>query len=174
MGGTILYPTDTIWGLGCDATNPEAVQKLYKIKQRAAHKSMLVLMDGLSMLSKFIEHIPDPALEIINSAAKPTTIIFQEARNFAPNLLAEDGSIGIRITTDPFCQQLIELTGTPIVSTSANISGTQPASTFSEIEPEILKQVAYVVNWRQKEIKPATPSAIIKLDPQGGITVLRP
>ena len=125
-GGIILYPTDTIWGIGCDATNPDAVQKVYQLKQRSDHKSMLVLMNGISMLSRYLDRIPESAKEIIASAVKPTTIIYPGAKNFAPNLLAEDGSIGIRITSDPFCQQLIELTDKPIVSTSANISGKPP------------------------------------------------
>lgn len=173
-GGIILYPTDTIWGIGCDATNPDAVQKVYQIKQRSDSKSMLVLMNGTPMLSRYLDHIPESAKEIIASAAKPTTIIYPCAKNFAPNLLAEDGSIGIRITSDPFCQQLIELTGKPIVSTSANISGKPPATAFKEIDEIVRKQVDHVVEWRQKEITSSVPSTILKLDTQGRITVIRP
>ena len=172
-GGTILYPTDTIWGLGCDATNPAAVQKIYQIKQRPDWKSMLVLMDGPSMLSNYLERIPDSAMEIIQSAEKPTTIIYQGAKNFAPNLQAKDGSIGIRITSDPFCEQLIKITGKPIVSTSANISEKTSPASFSDIESIVLNQVDYVVKWRQQELTPFIPSAIIKLDEKGNITVLR-
>ncbi len=173
-GGIILYPTDTIWGIGCDATNQEAIQKLFKIKQRPDNKSLLVLMDGLKMLSVYLEYIPDSAREIINTAQKPTTIIYQKARNLAPNLLGEDGSVGIRITSDPFCKQLMGFTGKPIISTSANLSGKPTASSFFEIEEIIRDSVDFVVEWRQHETDPATPSSILKIGPKGKITVLRP
>lgn len=173
-GGTILYPTDTIWGLGCDALNRDAVDRIYRIKQRLDHKSMLVLMDSPSMLEEYLERVPEPALEIIRSAVKPTTVIYPGAKKFAPNLLAPDGSIGIRITSDPFCRQLIKLLCRPIVSTSANISGHGSPANFSEIEATIKEQVDHVVNWRRQEINLSPPSTIIKVDPQGGITVLRP
>ena len=169
-----MYPTDTIWGLGCDATNKEAVQKLYQIKERSHKKSMLVLMDGPSMLSKYLEYVPESAMDIIISAERPTTIIYQNAKKFAPNLLGEDGSIGIRITSDPFCRKLIETTGKPIVSTSAKISASTSPSSFSDIENSILQKVDYVVKWRQDETTTTTPSTILKLDSKGGITVLRP
>ena len=174
IGGTILYPTDTIWGLGCDATNREAVKKLYQIKERPNKKSMLVLMNGPSMLSKYLDDIPESAMDIIIAAKRPTTIIYQNAKNFAPDLLGEDGSIGIRITSDPFCRKLIEITGKPIVSTSANISDSKSPSSFGDIENSIREKVDYVVEWRQNEITTATPSAILKLNSQGGVTVLRP
>ncbi len=173
-GGTILYPTDTIWGLGCDATNQDAVERIYGIKQRLDHKSMLVLMDSPLMLDKYLEWVPEPALEIIRSAVKPTTVIYPGAKKFAPNLVAGDGTIGIRITSDPFCQQLIKLTGRPIVSTSANISGQRSPANFSEIEAIIKEQVDHVVNWRRQETNLPPPSTIIKVDRQGRITVLRP
>jgi L-threonylcarbamoyladenylate synthase len=173
-GGCILYPTDTIWGIGCDATNPDAVQKVYQIKQRSDSKSMLVIMNNISMLSDYLECIPESAEEIINSSVKPTTIIFPGAKNFAPNLLAEDGSVGIRITSDPFCQQLIEQTGKPIVSTSANISGKPPANSFREIDEVLRQLVDHVVEWRQNEITPSIPSSILKIDSRGKISVIRP
>ena len=173
-GGVILYPTDTIWGIGCDATNQNAIQKILNIKHRPDKKSMLVLMNGISMLSEYVDQIPDSAHDIINSAKIPTTIIYPQARNFAPNLLAEDGSIGIRITSDPFCRQLIEVAGIPLVSTSANISGNPSVSSFSEIEEQIIENVDYVVEWRQDEISSASPSAIVKLYSQGRVTVIRP
>ena len=173
-GGTILYPTDTIWGIGCDATNPEAVQKIYQIKQRPDRKSMLVLMNDPAMLSNYLESVPDTALKIIDSAEKPTTIIYQGAKNFALNLPAKDGTIGIRITSDPFCRQLIKHTGKPIVSTSANISGSPSVSFFSHINKLIRNQVDYVVSWRQDETSRTNPSAILKLDLKGNVTVLRP
>lgn len=173
-GGVIIYPTDTIWGIGCDATNPDSVEKIYKIKQRADNKSMLVLVNSLSMLESYLESVPKQAKEILSSARKPTTIIYPGAKNLASNLLGDDGSVGIRICTDPFCKQLIEQTGKPLVSTSANISGALSPALFSHIEKEILEKADYVVQWRQEETEPSTPSAIIKLSKQGNILVLRP
>ncbi len=173
-GGIILYPTDTIWGIGCDATNSNAVQRIYEIKQRSDSKSMLVLVSGLEMLSAYLESIPEKALEIIASATLPTTIIYPGACNLAPNLLAEDGSVGIRITSDPFCIKLTALFGLPIVSTSANISGRPSPGFFGEIDPVIRKQVDYVVRLRQDEVTPASASTILKLDKKGIITVIRP
>ena len=173
-GGIILYPTDTIWGIGCDATNLEAVQKIYGIKQRDDSKSMLVLVNGVVMLKQYLSQLPSQALELIRKAEKPTTIIYPEARNLASNLLAKDGSVGIRITSDPFCQKLNEITARPIVSTSANISGEPSPSLFSEIPTQIRNQVDYIVDWRQDETRPSEPSSLIKLEKGGGITILRP
>lgn len=172
-GGIILYPTDTIWGIGCDATNPDAVQRIYEIKQRSDSKSMLVLVPGTEMLSRYLESVPEKAVEIIKTANKPTTIIYPGARNLAPNLVAEDGSIGIRVTSDPFCRELTRQTGFPIVSTSANISGETSPALFSEIKPGILKQVNHVVTWRKNETKPTKPSAIIKIEDDGTLNTLR-
>jgi L-threonylcarbamoyladenylate synthase len=172
-GGIILYPTDTVWGIGCDATNRESVQKIYHIKQRTDRKSMLVLVNDISMLEDYLENIPLLAYEIIKQAKKPTTIIYPGARNLADNLMASDGTIGVRMTSDPFCRMLIEYSGKPVVSTSANISGDQAPSSFHRINASILKQVDYVVNWRQDEITEASPSAIIRLEPDGSITTLR-
>lgn len=173
-GGSILYPTDTVWGIGCDAGKPDSVQNIYRIKQRSDFKSMLVLVNGISMLENFLESVPQQAFDILKKATKPTTIIYPGARRLAKNLLAPDGSIGIRITSDPFCRKLIEFTGFPIVSTSANISGEAPPATFNQINSYILGKVDYVVNWRQGETAPATPSAIIKLEADGTITTIRP
>lgn len=173
-GGTILYPTDTIWGIGCDATNPLAVQKIYRIKRRSDRKSMLVLMDDAARLHHYLFRVPEKAEELIRGADKPTTIIYPGSRNFAENLPSEDGSIGIRITTDPFCRTLIRKTGKPIVSTSANISGELPPRTFRDITEEILQGVDHVVPWRQEEETPAAPSTILQLDEEGRITVIRP
>jgi len=173
-GGTILYPTDTIWGIGCDATRQESVQNIYRFKQRTDSKSMLVLVNGITMLEDYIGSIPLQAKELIEIAKKPTTIIYPGARNLAANLLAPDGSIGIRITSDPFCSLLIEFTGLPIVSTSANISGEQAPAIFQKIDSSIRGQVDYVVNWRQDEHSTSAPSAIIKLEEDGTITTLRP
>jgi len=172
-GGTILYPTDTIWGIGCDATRPESVKNIYQIKQRADSKSMLVLVNGITMLEEYIESIPAQALELIEKTEKPTTIIYPGARKLANNLLAPDGSIGIRITSDPFCRKLIEFTGLPIVSTSANVSGEQAPGTFHQIKASIHQQVDYVVKWRQDDRVASSPSALIKLEEDGTITTLR-
>jgi L-threonylcarbamoyladenylate synthase len=174
QGGTIAYPTDTIWGIGCDATQPMAVEKIYQIKRRSDRKSMLVLMNDPGMLHHYLHRVPEQAIKLIMSAEKPTTIIYPGSKNFAANLPAEDGSIGIRITSDPFCVQLIQMIGKPIVSTSANISGQSPPKTFLEISDEILRQVDYVVPWRQKERKPAAASSIIRLDENGETTMIRP
>ena len=173
-GGVILYPTDTIWGIGCNAKNEAAVDRIYKIKQRSDSKSMLVLMNGIRMLEDHLIQIPDQTHKLLDLAQKPTTLIFPGAKNLAENLLAEDGSVGIRISSDPFCQQLIELTGLALVSTSANISGEPSPSLFSEIDPQIKQLVDYVVKWRQNECEPASPSAIIKLESDGASSVIRP
>jgi len=173
-GKIILYPTDTIWGIGCDATDPHAVEKIYRLKKRSDRKNMLVLVNGTSMLERHLESVPDQALEIIGKASRPTTIIYPGARGLAANLVGENGSIGIRIPGDPFCLRLIELAGRPVVSTSANISGRPAPGFFGEIEGEIISAVDYTVDWRRDEVTPASPSTILRIEPGGGITVLRP
>jgi L-threonylcarbamoyladenylate synthase len=172
-GGLILYPTDTIWGIGCDATNEEAVDKIYQLKRRADAKTMLVLIDTTSRLQQYIREIPEVAYELLDVADKPLTIIYPNAKNLASNLIAEDGSIGIRLTNDLFCQQLISRFRRPIVSTSANISGEKTAYAFSEISSEIKNGVDYVVKWRQQENTRAQASSIIKLGIGGEIKILR-
>ena len=172
-GHTILYPTDTIWGIGCDATNRKAVREIYGIKQRSDRKSMLVLIDHPSRLTSYIREIPDIAWELIEVADEPITIIYPGAKNLAANLVSEDGAIGIRITSDPFCNHLIKRLGRPIVSTSANISGETAPSSFIEIDAEIKNKVDHVVDWRREESTPSAPSSIIKLDAGGRITVIR-
>jgi L-threonylcarbamoyladenylate synthase len=172
-GGLILYPTDTIWGIGCDATNPEAVERIYKLKQRADNKSMLVLIDSENRLSQYIDEVPEIAWQLIDVADKPLTIIYPGAKNLAKNLVAEDGSIGIRLVKDEFCEKLMERFKKPIVSTSANISGEKSPAIFDEIS-EIIKQgVDYVVNWKQDDIQPSIPSSIIKIDSAGRFTIIR-
>jgi L-threonylcarbamoyladenylate synthase len=173
-GGIILYPTDTIWGIGCDATNRESVQKIYRIKQRDDRKSMLVLVNGTDMLKTYIRDFPRQAQNILKEAKKPTTIIYPDARNLADNLLAPDGSVGIRISSDPFCRSLMDETGVPLVSTSANFSGEQAPDIFGRISSGIREQVDYVVNWRQDDLTPSSPSAVIKLESDGSFLVLRP
>ena len=172
-GGVILYPTDTIWGIGCDACNEEAVKKVYAIKNRIDSKSMLVLMENAALIERYVTEIPDVAYDLIELTDKPLTIIFDGARSLAKNLIAEDGSIGIRITTEKFSSELIRRFKRPIVSTSANISGKPSPSCFCEIEPEIIDAVDYVVKYRQDDLQKSVPSGIIKLGPSGEIKIIR-
>jgi L-threonylcarbamoyladenylate synthase len=162
-GGIILYPTDTIWGIGCDATNTKAVERIYKLKQRTDSKAMLVLLDNETRLQQFVREVPEIAWQLIEVTDKPLTLIYPEAKNLAKNLLAENGSIGIRITSDSFCQALISRFKKPIVSTSANISGNPSPAIFAEIKKEILEGVDYAVKWRQNETYPGQASSIIEL-----------
>jgi len=163
-GGIILYPTDTIWGIGCDATNQDAVRKVYEIKQRIDSKSMLVLLDSTDKLKHYVSDCPDTALELIKASDKPVTIIYSGAKNLASNLIAEDGSIGIRITQEAFSKELCRQFKKPVVSTSANISGKASPANFSEIDLAVIKAVDYVVNYRQDDLISAQPSSIIKFD----------
>ena len=172
-GGVILYPTDTIWGIGCDATNPAAVEKIYKIKQRAESKAMLVLINDSSELDKYVETVPDIAYELIDVAVKPLTIIYDEAIGLASNLIASDGSIGIRVTKEEFSHQLCKRFRKPIVSTSANVSGKKSPATFREIDNVILESVDYVVNYRQEDDCALKSSEIIKLSKSGTIKIIR-
>ncbi len=172
-GGTILYPTDTIWGIGCDATCEEAVQRLYEIKQRHDEKSMLVLLDSADKLNRYVAEIPDIAWNILDVTDKPLTVIYPGARNLAKNLIADDGSIGIRIIADEFCNKLIASLGRPLVSTSANISGMPWPANFQKIDRSIVKQVDYVVKWRQNEESRGKPSGIIKIGLRGEVQVIR-
>ena len=173
-GGVILYPTDTIWGLGCDATNESAIQKIYAIKNRADTKSLLILLADVRDLLHYIA-APDPAVfDFIEQAQRPTTIIFENAINLPEKLIAADGSIAIRIVQDEFCRHLIKRLRKPIVSTSANVSGQPSPQIFNDIAQEIQQQVDHVVEWRQNEITLAQPSQIIKWNNDGTTTVLRP
>ena len=172
-GGIILYPTDTIWGIGCDATNEKAVQKVYELKKRTDNKAMLVLTDSSAKLSMYVSDMPDIAWDLIEVADKPLTIIYPKAKNLAANLLADDQSVGIRITNETFSKTLCERFRKPIVSTSANISGQPSPSNFNEISEEIKAGVDYVVNFRQDEKIKANPSGIIKLGEGGVVQVIR-
>ncbi|WP_159019729.1 L-threonylcarbamoyladenylate synthase [Algibacter sp. L3A6] len=172
QGGIILYPTDTVWGIGCDATNPEAVKKVYQLKQREDSKALICLVTDDRMLKKYVKSIPESALTIIDVADKPTTIIYDDAQNLAPNLIAEDGSIAIRIPDDEFCYQLSRRLNGALVSTSANISGFPTPKSFKEIAPEVLKGVDYVVNL-QREKTCTNPSSIIKLSNSGVVKIIR-
>ena len=172
-GGVILYPTDTIWGIGCDATNPAAVKRIYEIKQRQDSKSMLVLMENPNLLNSYITEVPEIAWDLIEVAESPLTIIYPGAKNLAANLLASDGSIGIRITNEAFTQQLIQRFRKPVVSTSANISGQKSPQNFAEISDEIKRSVDYMVTFRQDDLSRSTPSGIIKLGVGGQIEIIR-
>lgn len=172
-GGVILYPTDTIWGLGCDAENPEAVKRIYHIKKREDRKSMLVLIDVPMRLEMYVEEVPEIAWDLIEQADQPLTVIYQKAKNLAKNLVAEDGSIGIRLVKEPFCNQLISRFRKPIVSTSANISGEKSPAHFNEISQEIIDAVDYVVNYRQDDVSASKPSSIIKLSDGGLFKIIR-
>lgn len=172
-GGVILYPTDTIWGLGCDATNESAVKKVYEIKKRAETKSMLVLIDSPAKLQAYVEEIPEMAWDLIDLTTKPLTIIYPGARNLAVNLVNEDKTIGIRVTDEAFSKKLCEMFRKPIVSTSANISGEKSPALFAEISKEIIGQVDYVVNFRRDEKQPAKASSIIKLGVGNQIEIIR-
>lgn len=173
-GGLILYPTDTIWGIGCDATNEDAVRRVFELKRRADSKALIVLIDSSSKLSFYVEEVPEVSWDLVDLAEKPLTIIYSGARNLASNLLAEDGSVGIRITKETFSKQLCERFHKAIVSTSANISGQPSPHFFDEISPEIVDGVDYVVNYRREDHTPAQPSSIIKLGVGGQVQVIRP
>ena len=172
-GGVILYPTDTIWGIGCDATNEDAVRRVYEIKQRQDSKAMLVLVDSSVKVDFYVRDVPEVAWDLIDLADKPLTIIYSGARNLAANLLAEDGSVGIRVTNEDFSQRLCQQFRKAIVSTSANISGQPSPKNFSEISEEVKSAVDYIVGYRQEEISNPKPSSIIKLDKGGVIKIIR-
>ena len=180
-GGIILYPTDTVWGIGCDATNPEAVAKIYKLKKRAETQSMIVLMNGDKMIYNVFKDIPEVAWKIMDFSdltdselanQNPTTLILDKPRNVAPNLIAADNSLGIRLVKEPFCFKLMEKMKKPLVSTSANISGQPTPKSFKEISPEIIKGVDYVVNLHREKIA-GKPSTIIKLTSDSQVKVIR-
>jgi len=172
-GGIILYPTDTVWGIGCDATNEEAVKKIYELKRRVDNKAMLVLTDNSAKLNIYVSRVPEIAWDLIDVADRPLTIIYPKAKNLATNLLAEDGSVGIRITSEPFSRSLCERFRKPLVSTSANISGQTSPANFQEISEEIKAGVDYIVNYRQDEKIKSNPSGIIKLGDGGVVQVIR-
>lgn len=185
-GGIIVYPTDTVWGIGCDATNEEAVRRIYALKQREDSKSMLVLLDSAAKLNYYITDIPDAAWTLLEASdngertngrmdegGKPLTIIYPDARNMAKNLIAEDGSVGIRITNEPFSKALCAQLKHPIVSTSANISGHPGAPYFAQIEKEILEGADYVCKFRRDDETPHEPSSIIKVCADNSFRIIR-
>lgn len=172
-GGIILYPTDTIWGIGCDARNPEAVKKIYDIKQRADSKALICLVGSMAMLEATVEEIPDAAEQIIDVAVAPTTIVYDHGRNVAPNLLADDGSLGVRITSEPFSAALCRAMRGPVVSTSANISGQPSPACFAEISEEIKQAVDYICLARRDEASSGKSSCVIKISTGNIIKILR-
>ncbi|NQD69125.1 threonylcarbamoyl-AMP synthase [Sphingobacterium shayense] len=172
-GGLILCPTDTIWGIGCDATNEEAVRKVYALKGRDSTKSMIILLHNDNQLTSYVREIPEVAYELIEYSSKPLTIVYSNAKNLAPNVIAEDGSIGIRIVNHPFCEQLLQRFRKPIVSTSANISGDRSPANFDEISQEIINGVDYVVQYGQDITVDGKSSTVMKLDPSGKFEFLR-
>ena len=172
-GGIILYPTDTVWGLGCDATNEAAVAKIYELKNRADSKSLIILLDTDNKLQSYVSEIPDVAYDLIEYTEKPLTIVYDGAKNLAKNLISEDGSIGIRIPKHDFCQQLIQRFRKPIVSTSANMSGEATPANFSEISEHILNGVALIVDLEQDSSEKKSSSTIIKLGAGGQFAFIR-
>jgi len=172
-GGVILNPTDTIWGLGCDATNPKAVEKIYSIKRRAEAKSFIILLDNMEKLALYVGHIPDIASDLIGNIGNPVTVIYSNGRNLAPNLIGADGTIGIRIVQDDFCHALISRFGKPIVSTSANFSGEMTPDIFSHISEEIKQSVDYIVKYKQENFTRSKASTIIRLYEDGSYTIIR-
>lgn len=172
-GGIILYPTDTVWGIGCDATNEKAVEKIYAVKKRNEEKSMIILVSEEKEILQYTDH-PEPVIfDYIKGIHKPTTVIYQSAKNLAKNLVNKDGSVGIRIVNDYFCRELIKQFGKPIVSTSSNISGYPPPAFFEDIDTQIKNGVDYIVQHRRDDLTPASPSTVIKLGADGQIQILR-
>ncbi len=173
-GGVILYPTDTVWGIGCDATNAEAVKRVYEIKQRDDSKALICLVDSDARMQRYVRNVPDVAWQLIDcQPERPTTLILDGAVNLAPNLIADDGSIGIRITSEPFSKELCYRFQKAIVSTSANISGEPAAQNYRDIDPKILEAVDYVCWSRRQEHQPHKPSSIIRLRRDGQVEIIR-
>lgn len=171
-GGLILYPTDTVWGIGCDPTNIDAIDRIFALKQRDDSKSLICLVTDFKMLNEFVEDVPEVAYDILKYASKPTTIIYDKPIRVAENLIADDNTLALRVTKERFTKELTRRFRRPVVSTSANISGQPTPGSFSEISPEILKGVDYVVNLQQSK-KSSKPSAIIKLSNDGKVKVIR-
>lgn len=173
-GGVVVYPTDTVWGIGCDATNPEAVRRIFEIKRRAESKALITLVDSLAMLERYVDDIPEVALQLVEESVDPLTVIYDHPRGLAPELLADDGSAGIRLTREQYSAALCRGLRRPIVSTSANISGEPTPATFSQISPEILSAADYVAEYRRDDTTPRRPSSVIKISSGGLFKILRP
>jgi L-threonylcarbamoyladenylate synthase len=173
VGNVILYPTDTVWGIGCDAENAKAVKKIFKIKEREESKSMIVLVSDVAMLGRYVRDLPKGFEELAAAQERPTTFVLSGAQNLPKELIADDGSIGVRIAKDEFCHRLMQQIGRPLVSTSANVSGEHSPRTFAEVSDMIKERVDYVVQWRQDEEVESRPSRIIKIDESGKQTIIR-
>ncbi len=173
IGNVILYPTDTVWGIGCDATDRKAVEKIFKIKERDTSKAMIILVADADMLANYVEEVPDNFEKLVTEQERPTTYIFSQSKNLPDSLVGEDGSIAIRIVNDDFCHKLIRQIDRPLVSTSANLSGGKSPASFTEIDEEVKKRVDYVVNLRQDETSKAQPSRIVKIEADGKTEIIR-
>lgn len=173
-GGVILYPTDTVWGIGCDATQKFAVEKIYQIKQRTESKSLILLVDTIERLRNYVEFVPEFVIELLDKATKPTTIIYPTAKNLPANLIALDGSIAIRLVNHEFCKQIIKHLNAPLVSTSANVSGEITPNLFSKISNKIKSDVNYIVDYEQENIQIKNASTIIRLINNTNYEVIRP
>ena len=172
-GGIILYPTDTIWGLGCDATNPAAVEKIFKIKSRSENKSLLILVNGEQMLERYVKDVPEIAYELTGVSDTPLTIIYPTGKNLAPGVCSEGGSVGIRICHDEFCRELISRFRKPVVTTSANFSGKPSPEKFNDIEKSFIDAVDFVVKYRQNDLRTYSASPVIKVELNGTIKIIR-
>ena len=172
-GGVILYPTDTVWGLGCDATNSEAVKKIFSIKQRAGNKSLIILVNSPGMLERYVDNPPEVALQIAELPESPLTIVYDRGRSRAEGVASADGSVGVRVCADPFCDELITALRKPLVSTSANISGSDAPAIFDEISEELKASVDYVCLWRQDDRSRAKASSVIRVSGNGVVKILR-
>lgn len=172
-GGIILYPTDTVWGIGCDASNPDAVRRIYELKRRAESKSMIVLVHDLPMLERTVSDIPEVAYDMVELAVRPLTVIYDRAVGVAPNLLAEDGSLAVRLTRERFSRDLCKALRRPVVSTSANLSGEPTPAIYSAISAEIVEGVDYVVHYRREDRSTSAPSQIIKLSADARVQIIR-
>jgi len=172
-GGIILYPTDTIWGLGCDATNSEAVERIYSIKSRSESKSLIILVDSVQMTEQYVKDMPEIAYELTGVSETPLTLIYPEGKNLSPGVCSVDGSVGIRICHDEFCNELISRLRKPIVSTSANLSGRPFPENFSEIDKSVTHLVDYIVKYRQNDHQKYSVSPVIKVEKDGTIKIIR-
>ena len=172
-GGVILYPTDTVWGLGCDATNSQAVRRIYEIKQRAENKSLIILVNSPAMLERYVYYPPEVALELAELSEKPLTVVYDRGRSLAEGVASADGSVAVRVCSEPFCDALIDALRKPLVSTSANISGSSAPAIFDEISEEMKAAVDYVCLWRQDDRSRATPSSVIKVSGNGVVKIIR-
>lgn len=172
-GGVILYPTDTVWGIGCDACNPAAVEKVYRIKNRPDSKALITLVGSVGDLERWVEIVPPVAVDMISGSERPVTVVFDKGRGLAPNLLAADGSVGLRVTSEAYSRALCDRLGRPVVSTSANVSGDPSPAFYAEISPEILSLVDYVACYRRDDTVPRQPSQVVKISSDGTVKILR-